>query len=309
MKTKHLILGTALWGWGIKKNDAFAILDKYVECGGEYIDCATNYPINTNIKDYGLALKWLKEWIYINKTKLFIIVKVGSLDNLGSPLYDLSKKRILYLYKNLKQDFGESLECISIHWDNRSEDKDFELVQDTISALRELKDEGLSIGLSGIKNPQLYANIAPDLIDDFVIQCKENFLTQDARLNYQKYFPYATYYAYGINMGGFKASGKETSVSASIRKISYPDELRNIITNSLNSSILKDIKLEGINDLNMAFIFLNPVYSGIIIGPRTSKQMSSTYESWKRLMALDSNELTKLKIFIDELHRVINRCL
>ena len=72
---------------------------------------------------------------------------------------------------------------------------------------------------------------------------------------------------------------------------------------------MKDIKLEGINDLNMAFIFFNPVYSGIIIGPRTSKQMSSTYESWKRLMALDSNELTKSKTFINELHRVINRCL
>lgn len=304
-KDKNLILGTALWGWGINKKDAFSILDKYIEYGGRYVDCATNYPINGITEDYGLALKWLTEWISINSTKLFVIVKIGSIDNLGSPSYDLSNSRLLSLYEDLKQNFGESLGCISIHWDNRSEDKYFDFVKSTVFALQELRNKGISIGLSGIKCPQFYADAAPKLINDWIIQCKENFLTQESRQNYQQFFPNAQYYAYGINMGGFKISEDEQSVSAKIRKISYPNRLKDIMGNSLRDKVVQDLGLENINDLNMAFIFINPIYSGIIIGPRTEDQMSLTFKSWQRLINLDLSELTKLKIFINELQRKI----
>lgn len=198
---KRLILGTALWGWGVSKKEAFLILDNFVENGGLYIDCATNYPINKNIKDYGLALLWIEEWIKINNKRLFIIVKIGSLDNLGTPNFDLSSNNILTVSKKLIDTFGDSLGCISIHWDNRTETKDFKEVEETIFTLKEIKEKNnLSIGLSGIKNPRLYYESMPELADDWIIQCKENFLTQEARLNYQEYFPLAKYYAYGINI-------------------------------------------------------------------------------------------------------------
>ena len=81
---KRLILGTALWGWGVSKKEAFLILDNFVENGGLYIDCATNYPINKNIIDYGLALLWIEEWIKINNKRLFIVVKVHISEYLNS---------------------------------------------------------------------------------------------------------------------------------------------------------------------------------------------------------------------------------
>lgn len=302
---KNLILGTALWGWAISKKEAFSILDKYVELGGRYIDCATNYPINKNINDYGLALKWIKEWIKINKINLFIIVKVGSVDNLGSPSYDLSRNHILTIYDNIFQSFGESLGCISVHWDNRNDTKDFELVQETVYGLKELKDKGLSIGLSGIKNPELYFRAMPELSMDWIIQCKENFLTEDSRLKYQQFFPNAQYYAYGINMGGLKISENEQAVSAKIRKIIYPNRLKDILVNGLSDGLIQGFGLENINDLNTAFIFLNPIYSGIIIGPRTEEQMSLTFKSWQKLINLNLSELARLKIFVYDLHRKI----
>lgn len=132
------------------------VLDNFVENGGLYIDCATNYPINKNIKDYGLALLWIEEWIKINNKKLFIIVKIGSVDNLGTPNFDISCKKISTVSKELLDTFENSLGCISVHWDNRIENKDFKLVQETVVALKEIKEKNnLSIGLSGIKNPKI----------------------------------------------------------------------------------------------------------------------------------------------------------
>ena len=299
---KRLILGTALWGWGVSKKEAFLILDNFVENGGLYIDCATNYPINKNIKDYGLALLWIEEWIKINNKRLFIIVKVGSLDNLGTPNFDLSSNNILTVSKKLIDTFGDSLGCISVHWDNRIENKDFKLVQETVIALKEIKEKNnLSIGLSGIKNPRFYYEAMPDLVDDWIIQCKENFLTQEARLNYQEYFPLAKYCAYGINMGGIKLSD-EKSVSARIREINYSSKLKYVISTSLQDNIIIDNGLSTVNDLNMAFIFLKTIFNGIIIGPRTVEQLISTFKTWDVLSNLDSNKLNQLKLFIDNLH-------
>ncbi|KLE11282.1 hypothetical protein AF79_01470 [Aliarcobacter butzleri L354] len=299
---KRLILGTALWGWGVSKKEAFLILDNFVENGGLYIDCATNYPINKNIKDYGLALLWIEEWIKINNKRLFIIVKVGSIDNLGTPNFDLSSNNILTVSKKLIDTFGDSLGCVSVHWDNRIENKDFKLVQETVVALKEIKEKNnLSIGLSGIKNPRFYYEAMPDLVDDWIIQCKENFLTQEARLNYQEYFPLAKYYAYGINMGGIKLSD-EKSVSARIREINYSSKLKDVISTSLQDNLIIDNGLSTVNNLNMAFIFLNTIYNGIIIGPRTVEQLISTFKTWSILSNLDSNKLNQLKLFISNLH-------
>ena len=305
---KKLILGTALWGWGIDKKQAFLMLDFFVSFGGRYIDCATNYPINGRNKDYGLALKWLQEWIRINKIKLFIIIKVGSIDNLGSPFYDLSKNRVLSLYEEMKLNFGESLWCISVHWDNRNNDKDFTIVQETVNVFKELRNNGVSIGLSGIKRPELYFKSMPELSSNWIIQCKENFLTQDARLKYQQFFPNAEYYAYGINMGGLKLLENEKSVSAKIRKIDYSNSLKNIIADSLKNKNIIDFGFNCVNDLSMAFIFFNTLYSGVIIGSRTVEQLSSTYKIHQILGNLKFDELTNLNNLINNLHKRI-KCL
>ena len=82
---KDLILGTALWGWGIDKISAFKILDNFVDNGFKKIDVATNYPINGEYEKFGQTMSWLKEWINYNNSNLIkVICKLGSLSNIKS---------------------------------------------------------------------------------------------------------------------------------------------------------------------------------------------------------------------------------
>ena len=60
-KNKNIILGTALWGWGIEKKMAFKILDNFVENNYLTINVDTNYPISGDEPQYGI-FDWLREW-------------------------------------------------------------------------------------------------------------------------------------------------------------------------------------------------------------------------------------------------------
>ena len=155
---KKLVLGTALWGWGIDRNTAFKLLEFFFESGCSIVDTATNYPINKSKKDHGLAIKWLAEWHALNKSfKFSLIVKIGSLDNLGSPDINLSQENIYSTSNNLKEIFENSLSCISIHWDNRgSHQNDNHQISHTLDAMSKIEESGLYIGLSGIKYPKIY---------------------------------------------------------------------------------------------------------------------------------------------------------
>jgi len=81
---KKLILGTALWGWGITRPEAFKILERHFENDEIIVDTATNYPINKNPKDFGLAIRWLSEWTSAHPNEQFsLIAKIGSTNNMG----------------------------------------------------------------------------------------------------------------------------------------------------------------------------------------------------------------------------------
>lgn len=199
---KNLILGTALWGWGVDKNTAFAMLDHFFANGGEMVDSATNYPINKNNDDYLLALKWISEWVSING-KIKTLVKIGSVDNSGSPLFDLPPK-IAYDIEKLQSYLNESLFCVSVHWDNRNLDDQYEVDCTIDELLSQAKKNTFQLGLSGLSFPITYLRLCNEVSDKIIIQVKENISTSDSREFYQKYLPNdkVDYYAYGINMGG-----------------------------------------------------------------------------------------------------------
>jgi aryl-alcohol dehydrogenase-like predicted oxidoreductase len=102
---KKIILGTALWGWGITRAEAFSLLENYFINGGVIVDTATNYPINKCKKDFGLAIRWLVDWTYLHPNEKFsLIVKVGSKNNMGGPEVDLSPNTIIETTKRLRDD-------------------------------------------------------------------------------------------------------------------------------------------------------------------------------------------------------------
>ena len=284
-ENKTLVLGTALWGWGISRHDAYELLERFLVNGGTIIDTATNYPINKCDEDFGLAVRWVAEWIKTNGiSNLSLIIKIGSIDNLGSPNIDLMPENIIRSVSTLCDLFGEALSCISIHWDNRNDEENQLLdIDRTVKTMAMLEESDLSIGMSGVRRPDLYYKAAPHLSGKWIIQVKENVSTRIARQTYMEFFPRATYLAYGINMGGLKIEPAKTNSSIELRKVSIPVSVVEILRSFLNSDHGFEPRPTSLNELALASSYVNPALSGVIIGPRNVEQLVNTMGYWQKL--------------------------
>jgi len=278
---KELILGTAMWGWSVDRATAFSLLDKFYESGYRWLDTATNYPINKKADDFRRAEEWLEEWCKINKiVDMRILVKVGSLANDGSSDINLAPSFLLMSSDFYHQKFSENLACLSVHWDNSD---DFLKVQNTVSAFKKFSEYGLEIGLSGVKNPHLYAEAAPELLEHWLIQTQENLFTNKARLHYQQFFPDARYLAYGINSGGLSFNNSYKPNSSLILRN------KNDITNlgRYEEFLIKISELNGsprtFNELALLAIYHNSAISGVVIGPSKMEQLIETIDYWEIL--------------------------
>lgn len=282
---KKLILGTAMWGWSVSRNTAYDILDKFLLNGGGFVDTATNYPINKQDKDFGVAIRWLSEWQKNNQnSKLSLIAKIGSINNMGGPETDLSQRNIFDATKKLRDLFELSLSCISIHWDDRKNDNaNQKAIAETVSAMARLREEGLNIGLSGIKNPMCYYLANPTLAKHWMIQVKENLMTSAPRLAYQTFFPNAKYFAYGINMGGIKIGEYSSNSSVNLRNIKIESKLVERAQAFLESGHRIDPRPKTFNELSLAFGHNNTSLAGVIIGPRNVSQLEESLNYWSQL--------------------------
>lgn len=282
---KGLILGTALWGWGVDRAGAHAMLDQFAADGGRIVDAATNYPINKQIDDNGLALAWLGEWFAVNKpADMTVLAKFGGIDNLGTSDPDLTPGAIDRAESLLRNVLGDYLGAMAIHWDNRGaapEDRD--AIAATLKAMARLRAGGLSVGFSGVKYPELYQALAPDLAPVWWIQVKENALSLAARLGYHQLFPDAHFIAYGINMGGVKLQPASPDSSVALRGIAAPTDLTDRLAAFLASDHGLTPRPSSLNELALLTTFLNPSLSGVIVGPRSVEQLRATQGYWHRL--------------------------
>lgn len=286
--SEKLILGSALWGWGVDTASAHSILDTYYSCGGRWIDTAVNYPINGKKKDFGRANKIIRDWIRANPgTEIQVFCKIGSINNSGDPETALKKADILLSTELLGGCFFEHLSGVGIHWDNRS---DIDSIKDSLCAMDTLYESGFDIGFSGVKHPEHYSTAAPGLLNKWRIQVKENISTSEAREHYEKFFPEAKYIAYGINMGGIKMASPEKDSSVSMRKLQEPEQT-NYLREIVNKKILTPAP-ENLNHLALASIWANPNLSSLIVAPRNTGQMLDTIKFWRKL----ENEGDKTKL-------------
>ena len=224
---KILALGTALWGWGVDRETAYSMLERFLHLGGRIVDTATNYPINKRSEDFGLAVSWISDWIALNGAKeCAVLIKVGATDNMGGAAVNLQPANILGHAANFRERLGDALAALAIHWDNRDGGEDSpDDIAETLDAMLRLHASGLSVGFSGVRRPDLYLRSAPALSGEWWIQVKENALSNTARLQYQNYFPKARYLAYGVNMGGLKNEPVSEDSSLALRGVKHPDDL------------------------------------------------------------------------------------
>lgn len=278
---KKAFLGSALWGWATSRDEVFSILDTFASRGGGVVDIAANYPINNVAKDFGLASTLLSEWLQAHRPhNISVLYKVGSLDNTGSPETALTRSDVLLSTELARGKFGDWLSGIAVHWDNRNNSKD---IEDTLSAISALANDGLRIGFSGVKRPDIYLNCWPMLASRWLIQVKENFITQRARKHYQKYFPLAQFYAYGINMGGVRGKHPAERSSLSLRGLKVPTRVHRLLRFLEQPPRSLEAPPIDLNQLAMMGCWSNPSLSGVILGPRTASQLRDSLAYWEEL--------------------------
>lgn len=292
--TPDLILGTAMWAWSIPKAEAFKILDTFYAAGFRRIDTATNYPINKNTADFRAAEKILHEWIKVNNINdLRIICKYGSVNNLFTPEVNLTESFTLISAKYYRDFFGNNAEMLMPHWDNRHDKNE---IIETFAALQTAEKDGWKIGLSGIKFPEIYAEINRNFNFDFSIEIKHNPFESA----YPHYAPFhdekRRFLTYGTTGGGVKLNGnydaknslhyRRKTASAPTDKLTKAKEIL-----QKANTVTSRPPLAGFWALGMLNAFYAPQTEGIILGVSSVKQAESSMESYRALAAFDYGEI------------------
>lgn len=280
---KGLLLGSALWGWGTQREEVFAILDTFAAAGGGVLDTAANYPINSVPGDFGLASALISEWLRAHRPEnVSVLHKIGSIDNQGSSDSALSTSDLLLSAELARGKFSDWLGGVAIHWDNRDDPR---AIEGSLDVFSHFAAEGLTVGFSGVKRPDLYLKYAPDLAAKWLIQVKENLSTQLARKGYESYFPSAQFLAYGINMGGVKGSQTSPTSSLTLRALGVPSIVKRLLLFIDDPPQDLAAPPRDLNQLALMASWANPSLSGVVLGPRTAIQLTESLDYWATLTA------------------------
>ena len=295
----NLILGTAMWTWTTPKEVCFQLLDKFYEKGFREVDSATNYPINKNPDDFRAAERILEEWIRANGiSDLKVMMKIGSINNMRTPDNNLSESFILMNLDEYKFKFGDNLQTLMIHWDNR---EDMSEIKKTFNAFQIVHNQGFKVGLSGIKYPGIYRKIMGEHDFDFRIQMKHNLLYSDYE-RYKVFHGKKRFITYGINAGGIKLDLQKYHENSSLKARGGETENLSPIAQKVSAVIQKmnensaRPKITSFNQVGMIYAFHNPDVDSILIGPSKIEQLQSTTDFFEVLRKDDySDVFSKLK--------------
>ncbi|NOH84522.1 aldo/keto reductase [Vibrio sp. 03-59-1] len=282
---KEICLGTAMWGWSVDKITAFSILDCFYEYGGRYVDTANNYPLNGVASDYQKSIMYISDWCNSRDVSdLVITCKIGSVINSNTSENNLNSK---FLYEQLNWLLGvfkSNLGCVMIHWDDRG---DLLQIKDTLSISTLLLNEGIQLGLSGIKYPEVYASALHESnIIDVNIQVKHNF----ASSSFSHYSSLSIFkpkiWAYGISVSGLKLSESEYKDNSYVSLVRGSGYHRHLLTEdlcvALNEVILINDTIDNIYQIGVAYSQEDKALHGFIVAPSTLEQMFNITDFLKK---------------------------
>ena len=289
-----LILGSAMWGWNTPKDTAFALLDEWYAHGFRAVDAATNYPINKRPSDFRMSEKILLEWIHAHGIcDLEVIMKIGSVDNLFTPDHILTKSFMLMMLDEYQYLFKNNLQTLMVHWDNRA---DAEEVNETFEAFVVAKSKGLKLGLSGIRHPEIYADLNKKFNLDFSIQIKHNVLYSD----YQRYVLFhgsPRFITYGVNAGGLKLDAEKYTEHSTLKTRggdieNEPPVLRKIrqVITDFNAGKNK-LPITDFYQVGMINAFYHTDVQGILIGVTKVEQLRQNLRFYRTLQEMDYSEV------------------
>lgn len=294
MSHPTLLLGSALWGWTVSKATAFQLLDTFYAHGFRQVDAATNYPINKNPADFRRSEEILLEWIRTHGVQdLQVMMKVGSLNNMFTPDNNLTKSFLLMNLDDYRARFGPNLHTFMIHWDNREDSAE---VDESLQALDYARRQGLAIGLSGIRHPEIYKQLNKTYQFDFSIQIKHNLL-QSAYEHYTPFHGRRRFITYGINAGGMKFSQTAYHEKSSL-KVRGGDttQIPEIVTQlqkalpSFNQFAERP-DIQSFNHLSMCYAFHSPDIQGILLGCSRLEQLEDSIAFHRQMVEFDYQDV------------------
>lgn len=141
LKVSALCLGTMTMGWTSSKEDSFAVLDAFVEAGGNFIDTADVYSFWAEGNPGGVAETWIGEWLAQRRHprhQLVIATKVRGRMWDGPNGEGLSRQHIMQAVDDsLRRLQTDSIDLYQTHWP----DEDTPL-EETLRALDDLVRQG-----------------------------------------------------------------------------------------------------------------------------------------------------------------------
>ncbi len=220
-------------------------------------------------------------------------MKIGSINNLYTPENNLTPSFIQIIYHEYRYLFGDQLAELMVHWDNRA---DSDAIKDSLEALDFIRKEGLKIGLSGIKHPELYHELNASFSFDWDIQLKHNLVYSDYP-RYAAFHGHPRFLAYGINAGGLKfptATYRQDSSTAvrNVPREKYQDLLAQVSTSLADYNAKSSAApLTRFNECSMVYTYYSPDIRGILIGPSKMEQLQSTLDFFQQLKAGQHQDL------------------
>jgi aryl-alcohol dehydrogenase-like predicted oxidoreductase len=128
-----LCFGGNVFGWTVDEQNAFVVLDAFVEGGGNFIDTADVYGVGASETILG---KWMKA--RNNRGRIILATKVGSQMGSDPNMRGLSRQYILSeVEASLKRLQTDYIDLYQTHRDDQNTPLD-----ETLSALNELVQQG-----------------------------------------------------------------------------------------------------------------------------------------------------------------------
>jgi aryl-alcohol dehydrogenase-like predicted oxidoreductase len=141
LKVSNLCLGTMTMGWTSSKEDSFAVLDAFVEAGGNFLDTADVYSFWAEGNPGGVAETWIGEWLRgrgLPRHQLVIATKVRGRMWDGPNGEGLSRSHIMQAVEDsLRRLNTDYIDLYQTHWPD-----DDTPLEETLHALDDLVRAG-----------------------------------------------------------------------------------------------------------------------------------------------------------------------
>ncbi len=140
LKVSELCLGSMQWGWTTDEDTAFAIMDAFVEAGGNFIDTANIYSRWVEGNPGGVSEEIIGRWMKArgNRRQIVLATKVRGPMWSGPNGEGLSRYHIMQAAEDsLRRLQTDVIDLYQIHWDDLETP-----MEETLRALDDLVHQG-----------------------------------------------------------------------------------------------------------------------------------------------------------------------